>query len=361
VGTVPDLCLFPRREWLAAVRESIMTMPDAELNYGDRRGTEKLRQTLAAYLGRVRGVSATAETVLVTHGYTQALALVCRVLARGGARRIAVENPSDDDQWDVIRRAGLELVPCPVDEHGIHVATVNANNVDAVVVTPAHQFPTGAVLAPDRRAELAAWAHANDRLIIEDDYDSAYRYDRDPVGTLQGLAPDNCAHIGSVSKLLAPTLRIGWAVVPRRFMTELTRERWATDGGHRAIDQYAFSLFISSGALDRHLRRSRQAYRNRQLQLVDRLTLAIPDARVDGIAAGLHFVLRLPDGTSETEVVSRLRESGIFVRGLTSYMLASLPSEPALVIGYGNLVDAAIPDVATHIAGAVRDAQAVVS
>lgn len=359
VGTVPDLRLFPRREWLAALRESIKTIPDAELNYGDRRGTETLRQTLAAYLGRVRGVSATAETTFVSNGYTQALSLLCRVLARGGARRIAVENPSDDDQWDVIRRAGLDLVPCPVDEHGIHVATVDAENVDAVVVTPAHQFPTGAVLAPDRRAERAAWAHANDRLIIEDDYDSAYRYDRDPVGTLQGLAPDHCAHIGSVSKLLAPTLRIGWAVIPPRLMTELTRERWATDGGHRAIDQYAFSLFIGSGALDRHLRRSRQAYRSRQLKLVDRLTSEIPEAKVDGIAAGLHFVLRLPNGTSETNVVSRLKEGGIFVRGLTSYQLASFSSEPALVIGYGSLVDAAIPDVAAQIASAVRDSQAL--
>jgi GntR family transcriptional regulator/MocR family aminotransferase len=140
-------------------------------------------------------------------------------------------------------------------------------------------------------------------------------------------------------------------------MTELTRELWATDGGHRAIDQHAFSLFISSGALDRHLRRSRQAYRARQLKLVDRLTSEIPDARIDGIAAGLHFVLRLPEGTCEGDVVSRLKEGGIFVRGLTSYQLAPLPSDPALVIGYGSLVDAAIPDVATQIAGAVRDAQ----
>jgi GntR family transcriptional regulator/MocR family aminotransferase len=356
VGTVPDLGLFPRREWLAALRQAMREIPDAELNYGDRRGTDRLRQTLAAYLGRVRGVSTTAETILVTHGYTQALSLVCRVLARGGARRVGVENPSDDDQWDVIRRAGLELVACPVDEHGIDVATVAAEDVDAVVVTPAHQFPTGTVLVPERRAELAAWADGNNRLIIEDDYDSAYRYDRDPVGTLQGLVPGNCVHIGSVSKLLAPSLRIGWAVVPGRLMTELTLERWATDAGHRAIDQYAFAEFIANGSLDRHLRRSRQVYRRRQLELVDRLKQGISGASIEGIAAGLHFVLRLPDATRETEVVQRLNEGGIYVRGLASYQLKPARIGPGLVLGYGGLADGAISSVVEQIATAVREA-----
>jgi GntR family transcriptional regulator/MocR family aminotransferase len=355
VGTVPDLTLFPRREWLAALRHSLRTLPDSELSYGDPRGTTVLRGALADYLGRVRGVSGTPDRIMITHGYTQGLSLVCRVLMRNGARRVAVENPSDDDQWDVIRRAGLELAPCPVDQQGIRVECVAAEDVDAVVVTPAHQFPTGAVLAAKRRAELAQWANEQNRIIIEDDYDSAYRYDRDPIGTLQGLVPANCVQIGSVSKILAPTLRLGWVVAPANLMEELGRERWATDAGHRAIDQRAFAAFITRGDLDRHVRRTRQAYRIRRDRLVSALTSRISDVSIEGIAAGLHLVLRLPRDIDEGDVCDRLERRRIYVRGLSSYLLETVPSSPALVLGYGSLSDAGIPRVATTLAQVISN------
>jgi GntR family transcriptional regulator/MocR family aminotransferase len=355
IGTVPDLALFPRREWLAALRQSLQSLPDSELSYGDPRGTSMLREVLSAYLGRVRGISGTPDRILITHGYTQGLSLISRVLARKGARRVAVENPSDDDQWDVLRRAGLDLIPCPVDRDGICVDDLAAAEVDAVVVTPAHQFPTGAVLAPRRRAELAEWADGGDRIIIEDDYDSAYRYDRDPIGTVQGLVPAKCVHIGSVSKLLAPTLRLGWVVAPAHLVDELAQERWATDAGHRAIDQRAFSLFVTKGHLDRHLRRTRQAYRRRRDKFVSALTSRIPDGSIEGIAAGLHLVLRLPLGAGESDVADRLERRGIRVRGLSSYYLEPTASHPALVLGYGSLSDAGIPRVAGALAAAIEE------
>ena len=353
-GTVPDLSLFPRQEWMAALRQSLVNLPDRDLSYGDPRGLPILRAQLASYLNRVRGVAGSADRIVITHGYTQGLSLACRVLARRGATRVAVENPGDDDQWEVIKRAGLEVVPSRVDGDGLVVDDVITQGVDAVVVTPAHQFPTGAVLPPARRSQLAEWAAGGGGLIIEDDYDSAYRYDRDPIGNLQGLAPESCIQIGSVSKLLAPTLRLGWMIAPTELTASIARERWATDAGHRAIDQRAFAAFIDSGDLDRHLRRTRQVYRRRRDLLVEELTREIPGAEIEGIAAGVHFVLRLPTDASEEAVCSRLAAEKILVRGMASYMVEGQPDRPAIVIGYGSLSEASIPTVVRTLATAIK-------
>jgi GntR family transcriptional regulator/MocR family aminotransferase len=354
VGTVPDLGLFPRREWMAALRQSLAGIPDQDLSYGDPRGLPILRERLASYLNRVRGVAASAERIVMTHGYTQGLSLACRVLARHGASRVAVENPGDDDQREVIKSAGLTVVPCRVDDDGLVIENVIARDVDVVVVTPAHQFPTGVVLPPERRSELVDWAASCGGTIIEDDYDSAYRYDRDPVGNLQGLSPERCIQIGSVSKLLAPTLRLGWMVAPAELTASIARERWATDAGHRAIDQWAFAAFIDSGDLDRHLRRTRRVYRRRRDLLVEALRREIPDAEIAGIEAGVHLVLRLPPGTDEEEVCMRLAAEKIVVRGMASYMVGGRPDYPALVIGYGSLADASITSVVRTVAAAIH-------
>ena len=221
-ATAPDLSAFPRRAWSAALRHVLATMPDAALDYGEPHGDAELRAELAAYLVRVRGV-APAELV-VTGGYTQGLWLTCRALAARGATRVAVEDPSLDDSWATIRSAGLEVVGVPVDEHGIVPDDLDA---DAVLVTPAHQFPTGAVLAPERRRALLAWGG----IVIEDDYDSEYRYDRAPIGTLQRLAPDRVVYLGTASKTLAPALRLGWLLAPPALADAIAQERWAVDSG----------------------------------------------------------------------------------------------------------------------------------
>jgi GntR family transcriptional regulator/MocR family aminotransferase len=361
VGTSPDLSIFPRRQWLAAVRHVTQGLPDDELGYPkDPRGAEALRFPLASYLARVRGISADHDQVLITQGFTQGLALTCRVLARRGARRIGIENPSDNDQWETVHRNGLEPVAISVDEDGLDVDQLEGLNPDAVLVTAAHQFPTGAVLAPARRVKLAAWAHRNDRIVIEDDYDYAYRYDRDPVGTLQGLAPQNVVHIGSVSKLLAPGLRLGWAVAPRALAGELATERFAHDSGHQAIDQHAFAHFLTSGELDRHLRRSRQIYRGRRDKLIETLTARIDGGSVEGIAAGLHFVFRLPADVSEAALVRKLATRRVRARGLAEYYLRSpAPAEsgPGLVLGFGRLPEPAVPAVVELLVQALAAAR----
>jgi GntR family transcriptional regulator/MocR family aminotransferase len=340
-ATAPDLSAFPRRAWSAALRKVLAEMPDAALDYGDPRGDDVLRAELAAYLVRVRGV--VAAELVVTSGYTQALWLTCRALKARGATTVAVEDPSLDDSWATIRSAGLEVAGVPVDEHGLRVDALDA---DAVLVTPAHQFPTGAVLAPERRRALLAWGG----IVIEDDYDSEYRYDRAPVGTLQRLAPDRVVYLGTASKTLAPALRLGWLVAPPALAAEIARARWAIDSGGPAINARAYARLLAVGAVDRHLRRTRREYRERRDRLVDALESRLPECRVTGVAAGLHLLLRLPAGTDEAAVVARLAERRIRIRGLGGYRLTPRPEEPALVIGYGRLPVASIDAFADQLA-----------
>jgi GntR family transcriptional regulator/MocR family aminotransferase len=346
-ATAPDLSAFPRRAWAAALRRALTDMPDAALDYGDPRGDEELRAELAAYLVRVRGTDAHPADLVITSGYTQGLWLACRALQRRGATRVAVEDPSLDDAWGTIHSAGLEVVGVPVDEQGIDVARLDA---DAVLVTPAHQFPTGAVLSPERRRALLEWGG----IVLEDDYDSEYRYDRAPVGTLQRLAPDRVVYLGTASKTLAPALRLGWVLAPPDLTAELAAERWAVDSGGPAINARAYARLIATGEVDRHLRRTRRDYRARRDALVAALTRALPQATVDGVAAGLHLLLRLPPGADEDAVVARLAERRIRVNGLNTYRLRPRADEPALVIGYGRLPEPAIPGVVTALAEALE-------
>jgi GntR family transcriptional regulator/MocR family aminotransferase len=346
-ATAPDLAAFPRRAWSAALRRVLAEMPDSALDYGDPRGDDELRAELAAYLVRVRGVVASAEDLVVTGGYTQGLWLTCRALRARGARRVAVEDPSLDDAWATIRSAGLEVVGLPVDEHGIRLDGLDA---DAVLVTPAHQFPTGAVLAPERRRELLAWGG----IVIEDDYDSEYRYDRAPVGTLQRLAPDRVVYLGTTSKTLAPALRLGWLVAPPALAAEVARERWPVDSGGPAIDARAYARMLVIGEVDRHLRRTRREYRERRDALVQALETRLPGCRVTGVAAGLHLLLRLPPGTDEAAVVDDLATRRIRIRGLAGYRLTPrADDDPALVIGYGRLPLASIDAFATQLAASL--------
>ncbi|MGH3040261.1 MAG: PLP-dependent aminotransferase family protein, partial [Gaiellaceae bacterium] len=265
---VPDVSTFPRRAWLRSVRRALAELPAADLGYGDPRGVESLRTALAEYLGRVRGVVADPARVVVTNGYAQAQGLACRALVDAGVRRIGIEDPSHPEQRLISERAGLELVPIGVDKAGLRVDDLARTNVDAVIVTPAHQFPSGAVLAAERRTALLAWLRERDAFALEDDYDAEYRYDRQPVGALQGLEPDRVVYGGSASKTLAPALRLGWLVVPGRLLDAVTWEKRLADLSTAHIEQHAFADFVTRGELDRHLRRMRIVYRRRRDALV---------------------------------------------------------------------------------------------
>ena len=257
---VPDLASFPRGDWMWAQREACRTAPNEALDYGDPRGSPVLREVLAAYLRRVRAAAADPEHLVICTGFAQGLGLALRVLRRAGTRRVAIEDPGYDDAAQVAAWADVEVIRVPVDSGGIDVGRLAATGAQAVVLSPAHQWPTGVVLAAARRHALAAWAASTDAIIIEDDYDAEFRYDREPVGALQGLAPDRVIALGTVSKSLAPALRLGWLVCPPALTAAIAEEKEYGDRGSPVLDQLALAKLIESGRFDRHLRRMRGVY-----------------------------------------------------------------------------------------------------
>ncbi len=294
---LPDYGAFPRGEWLKSYRAALRNAPDAELAYGDVRGSADLRDALVAYLGRVRGVVGEPEHTFICSGFAQAVSLIGNVLVREGRKRIAVEDPGHAGIRAIVARSGLEPIPIAVDADGIDVDAVVAAAPDAVLVTPAHQFPTGVVLAPGRRARLLAWAEETGGLVIEDDFDSEYRYDRPPVGSLQGLMPERVLYCGTASKTLAPTLRLGWIVAPGELVWPLVEQVLYTVISPPRLEQLAFTDFLGRGELDRHLRRMRLRYRRRRDALVRELARQLPELEVRGLAAGLVRRGRAPAGS----------------------------------------------------------------
>jgi GntR family transcriptional regulator/MocR family aminotransferase len=352
---VPDLGSFPRRDWAWAVRESCRDVAAPDLGYTDPRGQLALRDVLAAYLRRVRGGVAGAERIVVCAGFAQGQRLVLRAHAREGGRRVAVEDPGDVTYLaGVIGRMGLEIVPVPVDERGIDVAALAASGADAVILTPAHQSPTGVVLAAERRQALVALAAERGLVILEDDYDAEFRYDRDPVGALHGLALDHVAGLGSVSKSLAPGLRLGWVVCPPRLVAAVAAEKQLDDRGSPVLDQLALARLIESGRYDRHLRRMRGAYGRKRAALVAALAEHAPEVSLHGLAAGFHAVARLPAGVDEEAVVAQARERSIGVYGMSASRSSGAAEPAELVLGFGNLSEDAIRRGIAGIADLLR-------
>jgi GntR family transcriptional regulator/MocR family aminotransferase len=339
---IPDLAGFPRRDWLWALREATRTAPADAFGYGDKRGSPALRTVLSAYLGRVRGAHADPDRIVICNGYTQGLNLVLRVLARSGLRRFAFEDPAMGGYPANATRAGAEAVPVPVDGRGIDVDALAATGVRAVVLTPAHQAPTGVVLAPERRHALLAWAAERDAVIVEDDYDAEFRYDREPVGALQGLAPDRVVATSSVSKTVGPALRLGWIVCPPSLAAAIAEEKQLEDHGSPGIDQLALATLIESGRYDRHLRRMRAVYAGRRRALVDALARHAPGVELTGLAAGFHAVVGLPDKADENAVVAAAAERSVGLYGMSRYRADGETVPPMLVLGFGNVPESSI-------------------
>jgi GntR family transcriptional regulator/MocR family aminotransferase len=336
---VPDLGLVPREAWGWAIREVCRTAPNSAFDYGDAAGHPRLREVLASYLGRVRATAATPGDLIVCNGMQQALALVADALVADGVDALAVEVPGSRGVPDT-----LPAIPVPVDDDGLDVAALRRTGARAVFVTPAHQWPTGVVLTGSRRQDLIVWARECGGIIVEDDYDAEFRYDRDPVGSLQGLAPDCVVSLGTVSKSLAPALRLGWIVAPPRLRAALAHGKWLADRGSPVLDQLALALLIESGRYDRHLRRARTEYAARRETLLAALTRHAPHLPVTGLAAGFHAILHLPPGTDE----ARLIEAAA-VQGVGLYGMAHPPAR--LILGFGNTsrhqIEAGIAAIAT--------------
>jgi GntR family transcriptional regulator/MocR family aminotransferase len=350
----PDVTLFPRAAWLAAARRALARAPYDALGYGDPRGRIELREALAAYLARVRGVRATPEHIVVCSGFAQSLALLCATERSRGARSLGVEAHGHTFHREVAAATGLALTPIPVDAEG--AVTSALDGLDAAVLTPAHQFPLGVPLAPERRRQAVEWARAGDRLIVEDDYDGEFRYDRQAVGAMQALAPEHIAYAGTASKSLAPGLRLGWLVVPARLLEAVVEAKRLADAGGGALDQLTLAELIAAGGYDRHIRRCRLEYQRRRAHLVAALHRGVPGARVAGVAAGLQALVELPAGLGEGAAVAAAREHGVAVEALAAYSATEEPHAPALVVGYGTPPQHAFTTAVARLCAALQAA-----
>ncbi|MGC5165871.1 PLP-dependent aminotransferase family protein [Luteimicrobium sp. DT211] len=351
---VPDLAAFPRAAWLRAERRVLDDLGAGALAYGDPRGEPALRTEIAAWLARFRGLRVDPDRVIVVAGVAQALALVARALRDDGHRAIAVEDPGSLGARDLLASWGVATPPVGVDDRGLRVDELRASGADVVLATPAHQFPLGVVLDGPRRRELAAWA-ADGGLVIEDDYDAEHRYDRPPVAALAAGLPDQVFYTGSVSKLLAPALRLGWLVAPPRRHDVLVDAKRHSDLGNPVLGQLVLASLLGSGALERHLRLARSRHRRRRDVAVSALARELPGARVHGAAAGLHLTATFDDEPALDDVVlaRAALERGVAVHPLAWHR--QRPGTPGVVLGYGASSTGTIEDGVARLAAAHRD------
>ncbi|MFD3920762.1 PLP-dependent aminotransferase family protein [Streptomyces sp. NPDC058595] len=330
--TSPDASAFPRSAWLASARRALNGAPSDALGVGDPRGRVELRTALAEYLARARGVHTAPHRIVVCAGFAHALRILGEVL--DGA--VAVESYGLAFHRSLLTGAGLRTLPLTVDADGARTAELDSLDAGAALLTPAHQFPTGGPLSARRRTAAVDWARATGSVVLEDDYDGEFRYDREPVGAVQGLDPDRVIYLGSTSKSLSPALRLGWLVLPDGLVDEVVAVKGVRELWTGVFDQLTLADFIARGAYDRHVRLMRRTYRRRRDRLVAVLAERAPHIAVSGIAAGLHAVLDLPPGT-EQETVRAAGRHGLALAGLGAFRhpLSGMPPREGLVIGFG--------------------------
>jgi GntR family transcriptional regulator/MocR family aminotransferase len=354
---VPDLSSFPRTDWAWAVKQACAEAADADLGYGDPHGSPVLREVLAGYLRRVRAAAVSPELMIISTGFAQGVNLALRALAfQAGVTCVAFEDPGygsaqADETVRAVLAAGLHVTYVPVDEHGLVVGELTASGAQAVVVTPAHQSPTGVVLSPDRRHALTDWARRGGGYVIEDDYDSEFRYDKEPVGALQGLAPEQVFLLGTASKSLAPAVRLGWVHAPAPLAAAVAAEKEMSDRGSCTLDQLALATLLTTGRYDRHLRRMRTVYAARRTALSDAFGRHAPGVRLTGLAAGFQAVAPLPPGADEAAVIAAARARRVGLYGIGDYRgRPDAAAPPALVMGFGDVRERAIEPAIAAVA-----------
>ncbi|WP_240152138.1 PLP-dependent aminotransferase family protein [Streptomyces mobaraensis] len=349
---LPDLAAFPRTAWLGAERAVLGSLTASAFGYGDPRGTPELRLALVRWLARTRGIVADPDEVIVVGGVAQAMGLVAQVLVRAGIGEVAVEDPGSLGARQHFRYWGAATPPVPVDAEGVRVDALRASGARAVLLTPAHQFPTGVVLGGARRRALMDWV-ADGGLIVEDDYDAEHRYDRPPVAALRSMLSDGVCYMGSVSKLFAPALRVGWLLAPARYREALVDAKRFTDLGNAALPQLVLARLLESGEMERHLRQSRRRHRRRRDVMVEAIGARLPGAVVHGAAAGLHLTVTFDGGPDDAAVAAAALERGVKVQPLSWHSVRQ--RRPGLVLGYAALPASDIVEGVATVAEVIRE------
>lgn len=353
----PDLGFFPRSAWARATRQALAQLPDAAFGYGDPQGLRELRVQLCEMLARARGVICDPEQIVVCQGAVQALNLLVRAGSEEGGTpvRIAIEDPYLPSHRQLLQYAGAEVVPVPVDRLGVLDEAIAAARAALALITPSHQCPTGVVLSAARRAALATWAQDNQTLVVEDDYDAEFRYDRSPVRAMQALAPDHIAYLGSASKTLAPGIRLAWLVVPQHRLDAIITAKRYSDQCSPIIEQAALARLIQSGGYEKHVRAARRRQREHRAALLDALARSLPESQVEGVAAGLHAVLRLPSAVNAERLLAAAKARDLDVYPMSLWRADPPPDTSAIVLGYGWLAPAAIAEGIRRLADALAE------
>ena len=328
---LPDLAAFPRAAWLRAERAVVGNLAPADFGYGDPRGAPALRLAVTRWLARYRGVGVDPDHVLVVAGFAQALALLAHVLRQDGITEVAVEDPGSLGVRQQLQSWAVRTTPVPVDDAGLRVDALRASGAATVLLTPAHQFPTGVVLDGERRRELRRWADEGG-LVVEDDYDAEHRYDRPPVPALRSMLGEQVCYAGSVSKLLAPALRVGWLLPPPRYREAFVAVKRNSDLGNAVLPQLVLAHLMESGDLERHLRLLRRRHRRRRDAMVRAIATHLPRATVHGAAAGLHVMITFRDGVDDVELAAAALARGVKVQPLSWH--GRLGGRTGLVLGY---------------------------
>ncbi|WP_433235108.1 PLP-dependent aminotransferase family protein [Streptosporangium sp. CA-135522] len=328
---LPDLAAFPRTAWLRAERSVLGGLSPADFGYGDPRGTPALRLAVANWLARNRGIRVNPDEVLIVAGVAQALGLLAQVLRRDGIGAVAVEDPGSLGARQHLRHWRLDTPPVPVDSEGVRVDELRATGARAVLLTPAHQFPTGVVLGGERRRELMRWA-GEGGVIIEDDYDAEHRYDRPPVPALRSVLAEHVCYAGSVSKLLAPALRVGWLLAPPKYRDALVTAKRYADLGNAVLPQLVLARLMESGETERQLRFLRRRHRRRRDAMIDAIGTRLPGAVVHGAAAGLHLTVTFEAEFADVDLAAASLARGVKVQPLSWH--SQRPNRPGLVLGY---------------------------
>ncbi len=328
---VPDLASFPRAAWLRSERAVLSNLEASAFGYGDPSGTPELRAAVSTWLARYRGITATPDEVIIVAGVAQAIALLTQLLAARGITEIAVEDPSSLGSRQHLEEWQLRTRPIPVDSGGLKVDVLRKSGARVVMVTPAHHFPTGVVLEGERRRDLLRWA-ADGGLIFEDDYDAEHRYDRPPIPALRSMQAEQVIYAGSISKILAPALRIGWIVPPAQYRDEFIALKRRADLGNAALPQLTLAHLMNSGELERQLRYVHRRHRTRRDAMATAITNYLPTATVHGAAAGLHLTITFPSDIDDVALATAALAAGIKVHPLSWH--CQLPHAPGLVLGY---------------------------
>ncbi|MED1645669.1 PLP-dependent aminotransferase family protein [Brevibacillus agri] len=338
---VPDLEHFPRSLWGKTVQRVCQDAPLSAFGYNRPEGRAELRDVLSRYLYRTRGVQCAPERIVMTSGATQALMLIAKVLLAPESR-VLIEDPITQDIQMIFASTGARLCPVPVDACGMAMDKLSATPVNAapsfVFVTPSHQFPLGTTLTIQRRIQLIQYARSVDCYIVEDDYDSEFRYESPPISSIQGLAPERVIYIGSFSKILSPGLRLGYLVLPEALVERYQKAKWLTDLHTPSIDQLALARFIEKGHLEKYVTRMKKLYQKRRQCLTDALRDTFGDqVAIWGEAAGLHIVAAFSHVRFTPDVVAALEAAGVRVYPVEEHTIAKGRHADKIVLGYGNV------------------------